>query len=293
VFKSIAVIGPGLLGGSILKAVRKCQPKCELRVWARRVQSLEYIREHQLADWADTDLKQVVTGAELIILAMPIQFMAQVVADFPKLTNDVIVTDVGSTKVTVVSSLNDVVRDLGGTFIGSHPMAGSEKTGIEHSREDLFQGAAVIMTPLNRVQSTTQQGTINLLTDGCEIERVKQFWELIGGEVTLMTPGEHDVVVAAVSHLPHLLAAALVRSVLGKNTGRALFSGNGFRDTTRIAGGDPDMWTDIMLANREAILKELEILQDELGKWREILGSLDKDQLRRFLSEAKEIRDQI
>ncbi len=273
------MISPGLLGGSILKAVKRHQPKCELRVWARRVPALEYIREHQLADFADTDLQKVISGAELIILAMPIQFMPEVVAGFPELAKDVIVTDVGSTKSSVVNSIAQAVSGLGAIFIGSHPMAGSEKTGIEHAREDLFSGASVIMTPTS--------------SDQTQIEKIKNFWQVIGGEVTLMSPEEHDEIVAAISHLPHLLAAALVRSVLRNNKSRAFFSGNGFRDTTRIACGDPDMWTDIILANRAAISKELEILQDELGTWQETLRSIDKERLRSFLSEAKEIRDHI
>jgi len=259
--------------------MRKHQPKCELRVWARRVPVLQYIREHELADFADSDLHHVVNGAELLILAMPIQFMAEVVAGFPPLGKEVIVTDVGSTKTSVVDSIAGAVRDLGGFFVGSHPMAGSEKTGIEYAREDLFSGAAVIMTPTSGKDA--------------RIDRVKDFWQLIGGVVTLMSPGQHDDIVAAISHLPHLLAAALVRSVLSPNRERAMYSGNGFRDTTRIAGGDPEMWTDIMLANRAAISKELCALQGELERWLEALQCPDKEALRRFLSEAKEIRDDI
>lgn len=274
------MIGPGLLGGSILKAVRKFQPECELRVWARRFEALEPLRDQSLADVADTDIEKVVAGAGLIILAMPIQYMQDIVEKFPPLSKGVVVTDVGSTKCSVVKSLSGPVRELGGVFVGSHPMAGSEKTGIDHASADLFCDAAVLVTP---------EGA----EAGPEMAKVVEFWSVIGGRVCCIDPAEHDSVVASISHLPHLLASALVRSTIGKSAERASFAGGGFRDTTRIAGGDPGMWTEIMMDNRKALLAELDAFQSELTGWRDALAKLDKETVHRFLSEARESRGKV
>ncbi|MDF1755924.1 MAG: prephenate dehydrogenase/arogenate dehydrogenase family protein [Verrucomicrobiales bacterium] len=272
------MIGPGLLGGSILKAVRQFQPECELRIWARRVEVLEVIRGDGLADVATDDLADAVEGADLIVLAMPIQFMEGVVARFPELKKGCVVTDVGSTKASVVATLEGTVEGLGALFVGSHPMAGSEKTGIEHASADLFVGAPVIVTA----------------DSGCDsARRVAAFWETVGGRVSFMNPEEHDSVVASISHLPHLLASALVLSTLRANPAQANYSGGGFRDTTRIASGDPEMWTGIMLDNQAALLSSLDDMIQELANWREALAALDKDEVHRFLSAAKECRDKI
>lgn len=280
-FSSIAIIGPGLLGGSILKAARARIPDCDLRIWARRREALEDEEVARLADLADTDIGKVVRGAELVILAIPVHTMFAVVATFGELTPGTIVTDVGSTKLSVVSSLSGPVSDLGGVFVGSHPMAGSEKTGINYAVPDLFEDAAVVITP----ESTT---------DGEVVERLHAFWEALGGRVFRLTPIRHDEVVSSISHLPHLVASALARTALhGADPVHADLSGGGLRDTTRVAAGDPDMWTEIMLANQEALLGDLEKMIGELERWRQALATLDKEALNRFLCESKRCRELI
>ena len=256
-------------------------PKCEIRIWARR---LEVLGSPEIAEadiFADTDIEAVVAPAELIVLAMPIHYMAGLVKQFPALSKGTVVTDVGSTKATVVEELSPLIEELGGVFIGSHPMAGSEKVGIEHSREDLFEGAAVVLTPVGESRDK-------------RVEGLQKFWECLGGRVFFASPDRHDEVVASISHLPHLLSAALVRNSLQDRAG--LFAdlvGGGFRDTTRIAAGAPEMWAEIMVANQESLLKELDGLISELGDWKEALANLDKENLLRFLSEAKECREQV
>lgn len=235
----------------------------------------------RLADLANTDIGEVVSGAELVILAIPVHTMSTVVATFGELAPGTVVTDVGSTKLSVVSSLAGPVADLGGVFVGSHPMAGSEKTGISYAVPDLFEDAAVVITP----ESTTDVEVVN---------RLHAFWETLGGRVFHLTPDRHDEVVSSISHLPHLVASALARTaLLGADPVHADLSGGGLRDTTRVAAGDPDMWTEIMLANQGALLGDLEEMIGELEKWKEALAKLDKETLNRLLCESKRCRELI
>lgn len=210
---------------------------------------------------------------------MPTGAMAATLSALPCWTGGAgpVITDVGSVKRPVVEELTPLALEHGSTFVGSHPMAGSEKTGIEHAEPDLFVGATVITTP-----GPDQDPVI--------VGRIRSFWESLGAGVEVMPPGEHDAAVAAISHLPHLAAAALVRSVMDQGADLSNFCGGGFHDTTRVAGGPPDMWTGILADNREAVSARLEAYIDELQTWKEALDSLDTGQLRGFLSRAQELR---
>ncbi|MEC5126981.1 prephenate dehydrogenase/arogenate dehydrogenase family protein [Verrucomicrobiales bacterium BCK34] len=282
-FRSVAVLGPGLIGGSLLLAIRSRWPDCELRCWARREEAVVSLRERfgdSLA--ASTSVSEIVDGAECVILAMPTGSMAGVVAQmnpFPD-SNEVLVTDVGSVKGPVQEEVGAMVSALGGHFVGSHPMAGSEKSGLDHADGDLFESAAVIMTP----EAATSEALI---------DRLQRFWEGLGAMVSEMTPEAHDELVARISHLPHLVAAALVRSMLKENPGAAKYSGGGFRDTTRVAGGLESMWTGILADNHEAVSGQLSSLISELESWKVALDTLDREQLHRFLSEARELRETL
>ncbi len=277
------MIGPGLLGGSVLKAVAERIPSCERRIWARRSEALADPTLDSLVSVGSTDVTEVVSGVELVILAVPIQHMRSIVDQFPQLGPGTVVTDVGSTKVSVVAELTDAVAELGGEFIGSHPMAGSEKSGMAYASAGLLEGAAVVLTP--RSESAAEAPAVS---------RLAQFWESLGGVTHLMSAVEHDHAVASISHLPHLLASALARHCLsGDGLDRARLAGGGFRDTTRVAAGEPEMWTEISLANQAALKAQLDGLIDELSSWRESLDSLDKEALRRLFSEAKKLRDQV
>lgn len=279
----MAVLGPGLIGGSVLRALRKRDPEVHLRAWARREAAVEQIRaDGGLAGLASTNLEEVVEGVDLIVLAMPVQVMPTVAEQLPAWPSGrgPIVTDVGSVKASVVHSLAPAVRDRGGEFLGSHPMAGSEKTGLEHAEADLFEGAAVILTP---DQDSTPEA----------LESLRRFWEGFGAIVSEMAPPGHDEAVAAISHLPHLAAAALVRSVLGEEESFSQYCGGGFCDTTRVAGGPPEMWAEILADNREAVSRGLGNYIDELQAWKEALDTLDTERLRGFLSRARELRRSI
>lgn len=233
-----------------------------------------------LVDLATSRLDEAVAGADCVVLAMPTGSMASVVEGIgafePQGGRKVLVTDVGSVKEPVVRQIGPLVRARGGDFVGSHPMAGSEKKGLAHAEADLFEGAPVILTPQPE--------------SGGDLERLTHFWERLGGAVTRLSPDRHDDLVAGISHLPHLVAAALIRSVLGEAPEAAALSGGGFRDTTRVAGGPEEMWADILHDNREAVSRVLSAHLDELQRWRDALDRLDRDRLRDLLYDARRLR---
>jgi prephenate dehydrogenase len=238
----------------------------------------ELRREPGLVDLASTVVDEAIEGADCLVLAMPTGHMASVVAQmspFP-VGSQVLVTDVGSVKAPVVREIGPLVRQRGGVFIGSHPMAGSEKKGLAHADAGLFQGAAVVLTPGDG--------------DSVLLPRLEAFWTRLGGVVSHLSPERHDELVAGISHLPHLVAAALARSILAWEPGAVSLSGGGFRDTTRVAGGPEEMWADILADNREAVSIRLAAYLSELQIWKDALDTLDRDRLRDLLSEARRLR---
>jgi len=273
------VLAPGLIGGSLLRALRVHSPGTSLTAWARRPEAVEELRrEPGLVDLASTVVDEAIEGADCLVLAMPTGHMASVVAQmspFP-VGSEVLVTDVGSVKAPVVREIGPLVRQRGGVFIGSHPMAGSEKKGLAHADAGLFQGAAVVLTPGDG--------------DSVLLPRLEAFWTRLGGVVSHLSPERHDELVAGISHLPHLVAAALARSVLAWEPGAVSLSGGGFRDTTRVAGGPEEMWADILADNREAVSIRLAAYLSELQIWKDALDTLDRDRLRDLLSEARRLR---
>ncbi len=257
-------------------------PSVRLHAWARREETRELLRrDESRLDGVFDSAGEAVEGSDLVILAMPTGSMAEVVASISSSAfgSDTLVTDVGSVKGPVLAEVAPLVEEKGGRFVGSHPMAGSEKTGLEFADHDLFREASVIVTP----SKEDPVGDMNL----------QRFWEALGGEVTVMDAESHDRVVAAISHLPHLVAAALARSVLGSGADAAPFSGGGFRDTTRVAGGPEEMWTGILVDNQEAVSDQLSRLIADLEIWKDALDRLDREQLRGFLSEARKLRESL
>ena len=203
-FSPIAILSPGLLGGSLALAARKRMPGTEVRVWARREESVGKVVAAGLADAASIDAREIVRGARLIVFCMPIGGMADVAARIVgEVSPDALVTDVGSVKQPVVKSLGEIFRGRA-RFVGSHPMAGSEQAGLDAARADLFEGAVAIVTP----EEETPKGTVDEMT---------AFWEKIGCRVAIASPRTHDEAMAMISHLPHLVAAALVQTTLREN----------------------------------------------------------------------------
>lgn len=279
-FSSIAILGPGLLGGSLALAVRAQMPHVHVRLWGRREEPLEYARSSGAAHLASTRMEEAVEGADLVVLATPVGVMSRLVSGMlPMLRRGALVTDVGSVKGCVHQAVGSVLTKAGMAFIGSHPMAGSEKQGMEHASAELFRDATCILTNDEHVH----EDVLLLL---------QRFWERVGCHCVRMKAVDHDSSVARISHIPHALSALCTHAALdGGDVERlGLLSAGGFRDTTRVSMGEPSMWAEILTENAPAILERLDDALDQLGEVRNRLASGDKEALREWLKAAAESR---
>ncbi len=276
---SIAVLGPGLLGGSLLHDARRLGFR-DIRAWARKEEVVRQIRDLKLADIASTDLAEVVRGASFLVLATPVgayPILARQLAAL-NLDSGALITDVGSVKAQVLETAGCEFRGAGLSFIGSHPMAGSEATGLDAAQPNLFQNAACILTP----EADADQGHLSMLWE---------FWEGLGCRVSKMAAEDHDQVVARISHMPHLAAAAVTLAALRGDPTIAQFAAGGLRDTTRVASGDPSMWSEILLENRDSVLAVGRDLHRSLGELLEMLEKMAHQPLLSALEEAKRLRE--
>jgi len=280
-FRKIAIIGVGLLGGSIGLAVRRRKLARQTAGFVRRRASLKDCERAGAVDFATTDLLAAVWDADLVILCLPLSQMRSRVREMlPALKRGAIVTDVGSVKASVVRELESLVVKAGAHFVGSHPMAGAEKTGVGASRSDLFERTVCVVTPTRK-------------TNRAALKQVKQFWSAVGSCVLELKPEMHDSLVSRSSHLPHIIAATLAGHVLNPAHPRhqAALCANGFRDTTRIASGSPEMWRDITLANRRNLAKSLDAFIADLQKFRSVLKKADAEAIATFFETAKKRHD--
>jgi prephenate dehydrogenase len=280
-WQSISLIGAGLLGGSLALAIKRRQLAARVMACVRREATLAACRELELADMVTQDLQEAVQGSELVILCTPLSQMAGLTGQMrPFLQHGAILTDVGSVKGTVVRELEPLARQAGADFVGSHPMAGSEKTGVAAARADLFENAVCLVTP-GRFSPTEA------------VVRVEEFWQSVGGCPLRLTPEAHDDLVSRSSHLPHVVAAELANYVLSPAHPKeqALVCANGFRDTTRIAGGSPEMWRDIALANRQNLSRVLGVFIEDLQEFQWALERQDVTAIEEFFAKAKQRRD--
>ena len=272
-FEKLAVLGLGLLGGSVAAAARQRGLAREIVGAARRTGPLERARAAGIVDSVASPLEAVV-GADLVVLGTPAGSMPKLVAEVaPNLEPGCIVTDVGSVKVSVIDVLPGLLPD-GVEFVGSHPMAGSHLRGPDHARADLFEGATCVVTP--RVDQ-----------DPNAVERVEVFWRALGARVTRRTPATHDEEVAWVSHLPHLLAFAFAESLHSAPEGIGELAGSGFRDFTRIAQSDAELWGEILSLNSKALSGPLNSFSESLAKLARLLEEGDGESLEQFLSQAR------
>ena len=278
--KKIAVLGSGLLGGSIALAAQKRMPDTAVTLWGRRDDAIAEAHGRGITG-ATINMAEAVQGAELIILASPVGAMLQILESAADVTclDGVIITDVGSVKLTPRDTLEAVVKKSGARYIGSHPMAGSEQTGVGAACENLFIGAACVMTnDFNHPEG--------------EVAVLRLFWEQLGCRCYLTSSEDHDRAMARISHLPHMLAS--IGALVGlKHSTDATFAGNGMRDTTRVASGHPAMWAEILLRNKKALK---EPIQETIGHLREMLAMLEdssEEALINLLNEAKVLRDEL
>lgn len=283
-FDTVAVLGPGLLGGSIAMAVRCALPHCELRLWARRRQPLELAQHMGITPHTYDDIQQAVRGAQLVILATPIgTFMQMAQAMLPALGEDALVTDVGSVKESVHLTVGQFLTSQGHYFIGSHPMAGAEKQGLEHARADLLSGATVALTNPHGVPQA-------------HAARLADFWQALGCSCVSMTPAGHDATVARISHMPHILAALCARAAVQGNCAAEdlqRLASTGFRDTTRVSSGGPAMWADILRSNAPAIRTALHDCIADLQQIERLLEAQDEQAICSWLKQAKDARESV
>lgn len=280
VFSSVAIAGPGLLGGSLALAVRAQMPHVHVRLWGRRAEPLEYALSSGAAHVVSTQLEEVVEGADLVVLATPVGVMPGLVSGMlPVLKPGVLVTDVGSVKGCVHQSIGSALTEAGVAFAGSHPMAGSEKQGMEHATAELFRDATCILTNDEHVH----EDMLLLL---------QRFWERVGCHCIRMKAVDHDSSVARISHIPHTLSALCVHAALdgGDAERLGLVSAGGFRDTTRVSMGEASMWAEILTENAPAVLERLDAALSQLGDVRKRLAAGDKEALHEWLKAAAESR---
>ena len=266
----MSVLGVGLLGGSIGLAAKAALSNLEIVGYGHRKSTLERAVEVGAIDRFATKVSDVVEGADLVVLCTPVGFFEPLLREMVNvLKAGAVVTDVGSTKRSVVRLAEENLPS-GVHFVGSHPMAGSEKRGVEFARADLFQNAMCILTP-------------TVKTDAAVVNGVEAFWKSLGMRTTRLPPDEHDQLLAEVSHLPHALAAALVTLQSEK---ALTLAGKGFLDATRIAGGDGALWRDILMDNRDNILASIGALKKHLGELERLLDGDGRDELAKWLDRA-------
>jgi prephenate dehydrogenase len=279
--RRLAVIGVGLIGGSLARALRAAGCVGEVVGCGRSAANLERALELGVIDRWSHDPAQAVAGADLVFVAVPLGTMGQVFGAIrDALAPDAVVTDGGSVKGSVVLDARAAFGQVPPRLVPGHPIAGTERSGVDASFPELYQGRRVILTPL-------------AATDPEAVERVTAMWEACGAEVTLMEVAHHDEVLAATSHLPHMLAFGLVDALARMRENDEIFryAAGGFRDFTRIASSDPVMWRDICIANREPLGAMLERFGDEMKDLADTIRSGDASHLLEIFARAKAARD--
>lgn len=278
--KRISILGSGLLGGSIALAIKNHLPELELVLWGRREQPLEVARAMGVEN-TTTEFAKAIEDVDFCILAIPVGVMKTLVSQIVEMNADrpLLLTDVGSVKRLPHAEIEPLIEGSSIQFVGSHPMAGSEKAGMEAARIDLLDGATCLVTNEMAVADDL-------------VQQLETFWQDLGCKTRRMTADDHDYAVARVSHFPHVLAS------VGASVGLAYediaeLSGGGMRDTTRVAAGDPDLWTEILMENRDALQRSMRESIADLVKLMDCLEKEDREQMHAYLKEAKQRRSLI
>ena len=277
-FNRIAILAPGLLGASVAQAARHLGAARHITLWARRPETRLQLKGQPWCDRVDATPAEAVSDAELVIICAPVDqiipLLGQIAAHLPA---GAIVTDVGSVKGEI-SRLGHKTLGAKNHFVGSHPMAGSEKTGWEHAKPDLFKRRTVFVTPLPE-------------TNPPAAERVAAFWTALEADVATVEPDVHDEIVANISHLPQVLASTLCAALARKDARWRNYAGGGLRDTTRIAGSDPKLWKTILEQNRDEVLRAVRSYQEELHGLERALANRDWFEVQAILERGKAYRD--
>jgi len=282
----IVIFGVGLIGGSVALALKKTGVAPKIVGVGRNIENLQTAINLGVIDEAEADIAKAVGDANLVLIATPVAQTQKILeAIIPHLSQSTVVTDAGSTKSDIAQYVMNASKRAKNPehflsqFVGGHPIAGAEKSGVTAAKEDLFIGKNVVLTP-------------NEKTSLEAIKLVRELWQTTGANVSEMTAQKHDQIFAAVSHLPHLLAFALVNNLANRPNAKQLFNfaASGFRDFTRIAGSSPEMWRDISLANKTALLNELEAYQAEISALHNLLKNEDSQGLQAMFEQASQAR---
>jgi len=277
--KKVCIIGIGLIGGSVAKAINKTHQSEIVFGFGRDKSRLEKALKNNVIDQYSTDIGEALDGANMVIIATPVGSYKSIFNEMkPHIVEDMIISDVGSTKVSVIEAVKAVFDNDFDNFVPAHPIAGKEKSGFEVSDADLFLNRKVIITPLEN----NNPDSIKMLT---------KMWEGVGAEVDFITPQSHDDLLGMTSHLPHMLAFSLVNYLISKHPEASVYAAGGFKDFSRIASGDAIMWRDICLHNREAIVEHIKGYQESLNTLVDAIDSQNKEQLESLFREAKNTRD--
>jgi len=280
VFEQLGLIGCGLMGGSFALALKKARLVKRVVGYSKSPSTTERARQMGVIDVEAPSALLAVSGADIVLLAVPVSATEATFKAIRHLVGpNTLVMDVGSTKRDVVDAARRVLRDNLGAFVPCHPITGKEVSGVEHADADLYTGKQVIITPIER-------------TFTVQLQKAVDVWTSIGCHVTKMSPQSHDAAYAAVSHLPHLIAFALINGITGQDHGKEYLSlaGPGFRDFSRIAASDPHMWRDILIANREELLAQSHIFQQNLRALEQLIATSNADGLEAMIEKASETR---
>ncbi len=279
-FEQLGLIGCGLMGGSFALALKKAGLVQRVVGYSKSPSTTERARALGVIDVEAPSALLAVSGADIVLIAVPV---ASSEATFKSIrhmvTPQTLIMDVGSTKNDVVQAAQSGLRELVGSFVPAHPIAGKERAGVENADADLYARRQVILTPTAATQAE-------------QIRRAEDVWRAIGSKVVYMTPQAHDTTFAAVSHLPHLLAFALMNTVGGQSSGQNFLSlaGPGFRDSTRIAAGDPQVWRDIFMSNSAEVLAQCQLLRDQLQLFETAMQAQDQRTLEALITQASSTR---
>ncbi len=276
-FKTIGIIGVGLLGGSIAAAARKRKLTGKILGAGRNPARMRAAQHSGLLDRGTTNIAETSAESDLIIVCTPVNHIPQFIRTVAQNSKPgTIITDVGSTKQKICEALYGNLPE-GVTFVASHPLAGSEKTGFEFADPNLFQDRPCVITPDDALPVDA-------------VSKVRQFWEALGMHVLETSPHKHDQILAETSHLPHVVSSALAMTLTEENRS---FTSTGFRDTTRIAAGDPALWIEILLNNREAVVSSIDKYTHSLQQLRDAIINHDENQLRQLLEDGKKNHDAL
>lgn len=277
-FETVAIVGPGLIGGSVGMGLKQAGLAGRVIGIGHRQRSIDKAVELAAIDEGTLELAKGVADADLVILCTGVALVpVHAGKALPVMKPGSILTDVGSTKREITEKIEALIDKRNVSYLGTHPLAGMEKRGVQAARGDLFRGSICIFTPTAHTTAEAKQ-------------RLAAMWSALGASVRELDARTHDKLISEISHLPHLVAAALVNGA----SGEALeFAATGFRDTTRIAAGDPELWAEILLANRENVARGLLLLLEQVRAFAMALDRNDKEALLRVLQSAKDKRDKL